>query len=1752
MSVRLPDFVRLSTLQANCAEGVGRILFPEWCPGPSDGEDTIDERAKRNCLWPASSEPGRSVLCLLIEDNVTLYGVCVVVDEILQRPPRVMTLNYKHSPVRAPMSRFLVSAPRCYCILTQMPFFDLHFEVLNCVLAQERLDRITACVNELALAEQIPSPVGKPSCESEEEQSKEGSSGKELDPMFWMDFAIPVSSVLGAAAAAAGLISDCSSNLKRASTSSSTIGSPSGVLSLWSPKWWGTDSEKEKVDPHQMKCRWSFGSGGAVDGSPEEKDQRASRRRGEGDATVGKEKERRILWIGPRRNDAVHPVDEKEEKSSGSHADHGSSENVDSEATRRVQPSQNGSEGEKSDLQTCKGFATDASVECKETSAQCTERGSHQMREESAKNGAELATAEVSTSNRSAAGESQLDLREGQRTREESLWSAAAEGWHRECTKEESVRQSRDNCDASRVTIECASTTNMERSGNAGAMPGPVGRSADGEEGSTVLGGRCNEQPACAENGPTTKDQRGQEDGAAEAGERLRHLDNDTALCGTSAGQSREPESQDKGVGSGAVSAVGSESVDPRVGMSESMASRGGGITASAAPSANGMDQFDDRLSISSPEAVESPAAATPKMLSSPGPSRGLRSVRSAESLCSTDTYDSDEDSAVSDSGASDVDSGAGLAAAAAWAETLSDHVQQRPAAVAKEWKMPNFKIEKFDDYDKTDPLQWWMAFNAEADVHPTPELRRLDALYVQLIGGPQAFMTHMAVTLECTIATLHTKIMWEEFEKKWKTRFMVNNDKRHALNKIFRKFQGQQPSREWLTEWQRLVATPELNLPFDAIRAEFFAWSCDALTTALGSEFQYETFDDMISKARELIQVPPPSTDGGVAVVGLRSYLAKIDREHATQCGKSTSPYTQAQQEQMAALVKENRERKELLKQAKLKAITEEQAAKMKTLEEEMEEKKRAAEEAAAAEEAEEKDAGKQNGRVVARRMRMQRWRRRSASGYPIYHWGKMRRQLYVPQEEKAALARALATIEDPLERQETEEEKKLEWKLRMEREKKRRREEVNRLTTEVEKVRACRQEVQAQADVSAKMDKMLGYLEVLSEAWLEERQANWGHDVALNAMRSGFREFARDMVTHVGAEVRRLRDNVGKFCEGAIEGAKAVATVASEARPRKDPVKLKFPDAYGGKPEENFDNWESSVNRKFVRNFSTIATPLRRLLKKEAIWQWDKDCTSALKKLKRALIEYHVLKVADPSLPFVVTTDASRYGIGAVLQQDDDNGYKLVEFMSARMPSEKVATSTYEREFYALRQALEHWKHYLLGRHFKVYSDHETLRWLKTQGKMTPKLTRWAAEIDQFDFELKPVKGKYNVVADALSRRIDYFRAIVHYLDIGSDLQEKVRQAYAQDPIYSDLLKRVKGPPETESDYRTTEGLLFEKTNVVDRLCIPNSEEIRSLILGNAMIQRDTLANGVDSLRIICMYYQQTVPPRGGEMVFWPVEHLQPIRFRRPAAIPPHLVGPKLTDISRCKTKAEILEAQAAQMTAEEAMAVAQWATATLCRSLSVDNILAMLLAVLLEKQMVVICPNLGVLTAVVLSLIPMLRPYTWQSVLLPILPSDLIAFLDAPVPFVVGVQHKTTEVRAKSGNLIRVNVYKDQVKNPHSLPQLPRYRSLAAALQPFHEILASDKEASKRPVNKVTEQQISASEGFLQVLRAYLESLCADLPAHAITDVQSSERVSLLLKESFIDSFSYHHRPFIKLFVETQLFAVYTDAVLSSWHG
>jgi hypothetical protein len=80
---------------------------------------------------------------------------------------------------------------------------------------------------------------------------------------------------------------------------------------------------------------------------------------------------------------------------------------------------------------------------------------------------------------------------------------------------------------------------------------------------------------------------------------------------------------------------------------------------------------------------------------------------------------------------------------------------------------------------------------------------------------------------------------------------------------------------------------------------------------------------------------------------------------------------------------------------------------------------------------------------------------------------------------------------------------------------------------------------------------------------------------------------------------------------------------------------------------------------------------------------------------------------------------------------------------------------------------------------------------------------------------------------------------------------------------------------------------------------------------------------------------------------------------------------------------------------------------------RSLSLDNIITLLNGALLEKQVVVFCPHIGTLAAAVLALVPLLRPFCWQSLMMPVTPRNMLGFLEAPVPFLLGVQYKTPDV-------------------------------------------------------------------------------------------------------------------------------------------
>ncbi|GBG65873.1 hypothetical protein CBR_g54165 [Chara braunii] len=121
--------------------------------------------------------------------------------------------------------------------------------------------------------------------------------------------------------------------------------------------------------------------------------------------------------------------------------------------------------------------------------------------------------------------------------------------------------------------------------------------------------------------------------------------------------------------------------------------------------------------------------------------------------------------------------------------------------------------------------------------------------------GGCQIWLTHLAATHGVDVANLRDKIIWEELTRLWKKRFIVDDAPALAINCLFTMTQGNTATRDWLTEWQKIAATPDLDLPFPHLRREFYNRSCAALSQTLGDREQYATFAEIIDKAREIIK---------------------------------------------------------------------------------------------------------------------------------------------------------------------------------------------------------------------------------------------------------------------------------------------------------------------------------------------------------------------------------------------------------------------------------------------------------------------------------------------------------------------------------------------------------------------------------------------------------------------------------------------------------------------------------------------------------------------------------------------------------------------------------------------------------------------------------------------------------------------------------------------------------------------------------
>jgi len=249
------------------------------------------------------------------------------------------------------------------------------------------------------------------------------------------------------------------------------------------------------------------------------------------------------------------------------------------------------------------------------------------------------------------------------------------------------------------------------------------------------------------------------------------------------------------------------------------------------------------------------------------------------------------------------------------------------------------------------------------------------------------------------------------------------------------------------------------------------------------------------------------------------------------------------------------------------------------------------------------------------------------------------------------------------------------------------------------------------------------------------------------------------------------------------------------------------------------------ASFYRKFIRNFSEICAPMLDTIKKtNHPFHWTETAENSFQILKRKITEKPILKLPDFNQPFQVRCDASGTAIGAVLSQED----RPVAYFSEKLNESRRKYSTYDKEFYAIIQALKHWRHYLLGNEFVLFTDNVALQYLMQQHKLNHKHAAWVEYLQNFTFVLKHISGQANKVADALSRRLLLLQESTMQI-LGF---EHLRELYPTDGDFKEAYEACQNPLLRNSsmwlDYNLQEGLLFKG----GKLCIPDCSMRKNII--------------------------------------------------------------------------------------------------------------------------------------------------------------------------------------------------------------------------------------------------------------------------------------------------------------------------------
>ncbi|KAL0537322.1 hypothetical protein IC582_026299 [Cucumis melo] len=314
-----------------------------------------------------------------------------------------------------------------------------------------------------------------------------------------------------------------------------------------------------------------------------------------------------------------------------------------------------------------------------------------------------------------------------------------------------------------------------------------------------------------------------------------------------------------------------------------------------------------------------------------------------------------------------------------------------------------------------------------------------------------------------------------------------------------------------------------------------------------------------------------------------------------------------------------------------------------------------------------------------------------------------------------------------------------------------------------------------------------------------------------------------------HLRMVLETLRDNklYAKFsnCEFWLKQVSLLGHVVSKAGVSVDPAKIEA--VTGWTRPSTVSEVRSFLGlagyyRRFVENFSRIATPLTQLTRKGAPFVWSKACEDSFQNLKQKLVTAPVLTG------------------------------KVVAYASRQLKSHEQNYPTHDLELAAVVFALKIWRHYLYGEKIQIFTDHKSLKYFFTQKELNMRQRRWLELVKDYDCEILYHPGKANVVADALSRKVSHSAALITrqaplhrdleraeiavsvgavtmqlaQLTVQPTLRQRIIDAQSNDPYLVEKRGLAEAGQAVEFSLSSDGGLLFER-----RLCVPSDRLPRTL---------------------------------------------------------------------------------------------------------------------------------------------------------------------------------------------------------------------------------------------------------------------------------------------------------------------------------